>query len=352
MSLEAHLTIDLAAIASNWRALDALSPPEVETAAAVKADAYGLGIAEVAPVLAKAGAKTFFVALPREGIELRTVLGDAPVIYILGGYRPEDRAAFESATLRPVLNSLRQVRDWFGAGPGSSAALQIDTGMNRLGLERAELESLGPLPQGVVLVMSHLACADDEMHGMNTAQRTAFEAMTAGMAVPRSLAATGGTLMGRAMHFDMVRPGIGLYGGAPFADAAPVLRLEAPIIQIRDVAAGEVVGYGATWRARRPSRIATLSVGYADGILRHAGGAGHATLAGRRLPYAGRVSMDLITLDVTHCPEAEEGAMVTLIGEGTALDTLAEAAGTIGYELLTRLGHRFARRYVHAEERP
>ncbi|MEL6775433.1 MAG: alanine racemase [Pseudomonadota bacterium] len=356
MSLEARLSVDLDAIAANWRALDALSADTVETAAVVKADAYGLGAAEVAPALAKAGAKTFFVALPREGVHLREILGPAPVIYILGGYRAEDRAHFEAATLRPVINSLAQGRAWFEGGPAGPAALQLDTGMNRLGLERAELAEVTPLPEGVCLIMSHLACADEPTHAMNAAQRAAFENMTGegeGFGRPRSLSATGGTLLGEGMHFDMVRPGIGLFGGLPFRDARPVVSLEAPIIQIRAVAPGEVVGYGATWRARRPARIATVSTGYADGLLRAAGGGqnggGHAMLAGRRLPYAGRVSMDLITLDVTHCPEAEEGAMVTLIGEGAPLDTIAAAAGTIGYEMLTSLGPRYARSYLGSQ---
>lgn len=348
MSLEARLTIDLAAIVANWRALDAMSAPAVETAAVVKADAYGLGAAAVGPALAKAGVKTFFVALPQEGVRLREILGRAATIYILGGYSAEHSEDFQTARLRPVLNSVAQGEAWFQGGPAGPAALQIDTGMNRLGLERRDLAALTPLPKGVKLVMSHLACSDDQTHAMNAAQRAAFEAMTADMDRPRSLAATGGVLLGPGMHFDLVRPGIGLFGGSPYAEATPVVRLEAPVIQVRDVAAGEVVGYGATWRARRPARIATVSTGYADGIIRAAGATGHAMMAGRRLNYAGRVSMDLITLDVTHCPEAEEGAMVTLIGEGTALDTVAAAAGTIGYELLTRLGARFERRYVRA----
>ncbi|MEM7527390.1 MAG: alanine racemase [Pseudomonadota bacterium] len=356
-SLEARLTIDLAAIVANWRALDARSAPEVETAAVLKADAYGLGAAEIAPALAAAGARTFFVALPREGVALRRVLdqagaGDA-TIYILGGYFEGDRRAFEDAMLRPVLNSLEQGEAWFRRGPGGAAAIQLDTGMNRLGMEAPEIAALGPLPEPVGLVMSHLACADTPGHDMNAGQRTAFASMAAalpdaGPALPRSLAATGGTLMGGAYHFDLTRPGIGLFGGLPFRDARPVVRLEAPIIQIREVATGEAVGYGASFRARRPTRIATISTGYADGLLRAAGGRAQAALAGRLLPFAGRVSMDVITLDVTHCPEAAAGAMVELIGPTMPLDTLAEAAGTIGYEILTSLGPRYRRRYLPA----
>ncbi|MEM7497459.1 MAG: alanine racemase [Pseudomonadota bacterium] len=360
-SLEARLIIDLGAIAANWRALDALSAPEVETAAVVKADAYGLGIAEVAPVLARAGARSFFVALPGEGIALRRTLegtgaADAP-IYILGGYFEGDSAAFADASLRPVLNSIEQGAAWFETGPGGPAALQLDSGMNRLGVEPSDLARLGPLPGGVELVMSHLACADVSGHPMNAQQRTGFAELTAGLlaTLPAGraapvliLAATGGTLLGAPFHFGMTRPGIGLFGGQPFGEATPVIRLEAPIIQVRDVAGGEAVGYGAAFRARGPRRIATISTGYADGLIRAAGGRASAALAGRMLPYAGRVSMDLVTLDVTHCPEAVAGAMVELIGPAVPLDTLADAAGTIGYEMLTSLGARYRRRYLPA----
>ncbi|MEO0822462.1 MAG: alanine racemase [Pseudomonadota bacterium] len=345
-TLEARLTVDLAAIAANWRALDALSAPEVETAAVVKADAYGLGAAAVAPVLAEAGARRFFVALPVEGLRLRDILGPEPEIYILGGYGAADRAAFERAALRPVINSLAQGNAWFEGGPAGPCALQLDSGMNRLGLERDELATVETLPEPVGFVMSHLACADEPAHGQNHAQLAAFENMTAGLDRPRSLAATGGTLMGAAFHHDLTRPGIGLYGGLPFADAAPVVRLDVPIIQIREVARGEPVGYGAAWTATRPSRIATLAIGYADGLIRAAGNRATAHLAGRALPYAGRVSMDLITLDVTDCPEAAEGAMVELLGPGCSVDRLATAAGTIGYEILTSLGARYARVYT------
>ncbi|MEM6679424.1 MAG: alanine racemase [Pseudomonadota bacterium] len=348
--MEGRLTIDLGAIAENWRALDARSSAEVETAAVIKADAYGLGAERVAPILAAAGARSFFVAQPSEGVALRAILGEGPTIYILGGYAPGHRTGFADAHLRPVLNSPRQLQDWL-AGPAGPAALQLDTGMNRLGCEPSELAALGPLPACITLVMSHLACADDWGHAMNAEQRTAFVAMVNGLTSEGadpvlSLGATGGILLGGAYHFGMVRPGIGLFGGAPFRDAQPVVRLEAPIIQIRDIAPGEAVGYGAAYRARRPMRIATVSTGYADGIIRAAGNRAAATLAGRSLSYAGRVSMDLITLDVTHCPEAEAGAMVELIGPGLPLDTLAEAAGTIGYEMLTSLGRRYARHYI------
>ncbi|MEO1468463.1 MAG: alanine racemase [Pseudomonadota bacterium] len=352
MSLAARLTIDLDAIAANWRALDALSGSGVETAAVVKADAYGLGAARVGPALAAAGARRFFVALPDEGVALRAHLDAAGhpglAIHILGGYVAPDREAFETAALSPVLNSTAQLAAWM-AGPAGPAALQIDTGMNRLGIEADALAALGPLPGAVRFVMSHLACADEPAHPQNAAQRTAFETLTAPLARPRSLAATGGTLMGGAWHYDMTRPGIGLYGGLPFAGARPVVRLEATVIQTRAVAPGEAVGYGATWQATRPSRIATVSTGYADGLIRAAGNGehapAHASHRGRLLPYAGRVSMDLITLDVTDAPEVVEGTRVDLLGPDITVDRLADACGTIGYEVLTSLGARYARHY-------
>lgn len=363
MSLTADLTIDLAALAENWRALDRLSGP-AETAAVVKADGYGCGIAEVGRALAKAGARSFFVAVPREGAALRAALGAGPVIYVLAGFpvaltearrRPPpahpdaggppelgEAALFAEAELRPVLNAPEQVAAW---GDRGAAALQLDTGMNRLGLEPSELGALG-VPGQAALLMSHLACADEPGHPQTAAQLTAFREMTAGLALPRSLSATGGILLGEGYRFDLVRPGIGLYGGLPFADARPVVRLALPILQIRDLAQGESVGYGATWRAARPSRIATLSGGYADGLHRALSGRARGGLGGQALPFAGRVSMDLIGLDVTDAPGARVGDFVEVLGTDQSVDDLAAAAGTIGYEMLTSLGARYHRRYL------
>ena len=232
--------------------------------------------------------------------------------------------------------------------------LQLDSGMNRLGLEAAELDALLDDPagfEGLELrhVMSHLACADEPAHPLNAAQRDAFAAMTDRAAfdgVPRSLAATGGVLLGAPWRFEMTRPGVGLYGGMPFAEARPVVRVETPIIQTRDVAAGEIVGYGAAYETRSPRRIATVAAGYADGWLRTSSAGFTAWIGATPLPSAGRVSMDLITLDVTDAPEAVEGAMVELLGERTRIDHVADAAGTIGYEILTSLGARYQRVYT------
>jgi alanine racemase len=350
VSLAGQLTIDLDAITANWRALDALSAPNVETTAVVKADAYGCGATQVAPALAKAGCRTFFVALPSEGVILRQAIGPAPTIYILGGFAPpDDPVHYQNHTLRPILNSATQATAWFNAHPNAPCAIQLDTGMNRLGMEADGLASLGPLPASVQMVMSHLACADDPSHPQNPAQYAEFTGLTESLPdIPRSLAATAGILLGPDYHFHMTRPGIGLYGGWPFTAARPVVSLHLPIIQVRDVAPGETVGYAATWRATRPSRIATLSSGYADGLIRAMGGGAVGYLDGHPLPFAGRVSMDLINIDVTDCPGARPGAMIELLGPHQSIDDLAKSAGSIGHEILTSLGSRYRRRYTIA----
>ncbi|WP_316014585.1 alanine racemase [Roseobacter sp. HKCCA0434] len=332
--MQAELTIDLGAIRANWRALDRAP----ETGAVVKADAYGLGLAPVARALAEEGARSFFVAQVEEGVALRGILGQRPEIYVFSGLMAQaDMPLFQEAALIPCLNSIEQARAWAG-GP---FALQYDTGMNRLGLEAADLAALPDLGEPR-LVMSHLACADESGHPMNAAQLAAFcEMAPVGR---RSLSATGGVLMGPDYAFDLTRPGIGLYGGMPFAQARPVVRLSLPVIQVRDVAPGEVVGYGGTWTAERPSRIATVSAGYADGLIRAMGGRARLWAGDQPCPLAGRVSMDLLTVDVTDIGEVP--THLDILGPHQGIDALAEAAGTIGYEILTSLGHRYDRKYT------
>ena len=215
--------------------------------------------------------------------------------------------------------------------------------MNRLGMEPAEWAALRDivLPQNPVLLMSHLACADEAAHPMNAAQLKTFHEMTEGTGIPRSLAATGGILLGQEYHFDLTRPGVGLYGGEPFFDSHPVVRLDVPVIQIRDLDPGETVGYGNTWTAERLSRIATISAGYADGLIRAMGPHAQLFAGDRACPVVGRVSMDLITVDVTDVPGAPE--TLSLLNDIQGVDDLAEAAGTIGYEILTSLGARYKR---------
>lgn len=345
MSLRARLTVDLDAIVSNWRALDALTAPGCETAAVVKADGYGCGAAEVGLALARAGVRTFFVAVALEGERLRGAVGPGPVVYVLGGYARETMARYIASDLRPVLNSAEQARAWFADRPGAPAAVQLDTGMNRLGMEADEFAGVGPPPDAAVLVMSHMGCADQPGHPLNGRQLAEFRRLTDGLGRPRSLSATAGMLLDPGYHFDMTRPGIGLYGGWPFTAAQPVVRLEAPVIQVRDLAPGECVGYAASWAAARPSRIATIGLGYADGLIRAAGQRGTARIGGRTVPFAGRVSMDLITLDVTDVACAP-GDMVELLGPEQGIDAVAGMAGTIGHEVLTSLGGRFRREYI------
>lgn len=337
------LTIDLDAIAANWVALDRLSVDVVETGAVVKADAYGLGATRVARALRAAGARRFFVAVASEAVTVRAAVGPEPEIFVFAGYTPGDAEALRRTEFRPLLNSPRQVSAFLAEHPRSPCGLQLDSGMNRLGLEPEELETLDFGPLDLRLVMSHLACADDPEHPGNAAQLGAFRAMTTGFAPGLlSLAATGGVLLGEEYHFAVTRPGVGLYGGLPFADARPVVRLAVPVLQVRDVNVGESVGYGAAWVATRPSRIATLAVGYADGLVRALSGAVfHAD--GVACPVVGRVSMDLVTVDVTDL-RLEPDAMEVL-GPDQGVDALAAAAGTIGYEVLTALGSRYERVY-------
>ncbi|MEL7100742.1 MAG: alanine racemase [Pseudomonadota bacterium] len=337
-----HLTIDLSALQRNWRDLDALT--DCETAAVVKADGYGLGTAVAGTALAAAGARRFFVAVAEEGVTLRAALGQGPEIFVFSGHMDGDADAIAGAALIPMLNSVDQMLRHVEALPGTPFGIQLDTGMNRLGMEPAEWQALRSIAvaQNPRLIISHLACADTPDHPMNAQQLRVFREQTDGLDIPRSLAATGGILLGPDYHFELTRPGIGLYGGLPFIDANPVVTLALPVIQVRDLLEGETVGYGNTWTAQRPSRIATVSGGYADGLIRAMGPNAHLHgRAGYRVPVVGRVSMDLITADVTDL--AEDPETLELFGAHQSVDTVAKAAGTIGYEILTSLGARYAR---------
>ncbi|WP_420394859.1 alanine racemase [Nioella sp.] len=337
------LYIDLDALAANWAALDAKT--NVETAAVVKADGYGLCADKVALRLARAGVRRFFVATAEEGASLRAALGDGTEINVFSGHMAGDTALIRDAGLIPMLNCGEQVARHMSALPGAAYGVQLDSGMNRLGMEptdwatlRSDLET-GPL----TLVMSHLACADEPDHPQNAAQLACFTEITQGVTAPRSLAATGGTLLGPAYHFDLCRPGVGLYGGFPFADARPVVRLSLPVIQVRDVEAGESVGYGAGWVADAPAKIATLSAGYADGLIRYMSDKALLWAGDTPCKLAGRVSMDLLTVDVSALDVVPDH--LDILGPHQTVDQLADEAATIGYEILTSLGPRYARRY-------
>ncbi|GGH57466.1 alanine racemase [Frigidibacter albus] len=341
----ATLEIDLDAVIANWRALDRMSGPGVDTGAVVKADAYGLGAGPVALALARAGARRFFVAQAEEGAALRKTLGPGPEISVFSGHMAGDAAMMAQAELTPMLNSVEQLTRHFEALPGHSFGVQLDTGMNRLGMESAEWEAVAGivLAAGPSLLMSHLACSDDPSDPMNPEQLHEFIRLTEDTGVPRSLSATGGILLGPDYHFEVTRPGIGLHGCAPYQAGQQAVRLSLPVVQWRDVAAGERVGYANGFVADQPTRIATVAAGYADGLPRTL--SGRATLwdGDTPCPLVGRVSMDLITVDVSHLPEVPEA--LDILGPMQGADDLAAVGGTIGYEILTGLGARYARRY-------
>jgi alanine racemase len=349
----AILTIDLGAVAGNYRRLKKRVAPGVAVAAVVKADAYGLGIGAVAPALARAGCTQFFVATLDEGLVLRKILPRARIA-VFDGVSRDGLGDFARAKLDPALNDAGQVALWASAGRGRPAILHIDTGMERLGLSRAELARLARSDNltrlNLAAAMSHLACADEPGHPKNPEQLARFrDALRLLPKVPASLASSSAIFLGPEYHYDMVRPGAALFGINPLPGQpnpmAPVVALKAKILQVRDVDAGETVGYGATHRMQRPSRIATVAVGYADGWLRSASDRGSAAIAGRRVPVVGRISMDLLTLDVTGIGTVRPGAYVDLLDRARGIDAAADEAGTIGYEMLTLLGRRYARVY-------
>jgi alanine racemase len=339
------LSIDLDAIAANWRALDRMSAAGTQTGAVVKADAYGLGAGRIARALAQAGARRFFVAVAEEGAALRQALGEGPQICVFSGHMAGDTDMIGDLGLTPMLNAIDQITRHLEALPGHPFGIQLDTGMNRLGMEPGEWEAVAGfvLEAGPELLMSHLACADEPDHPMNAAQLETFVALTEGCGVPRSLSATGGILLGPKYHFDLTRPGIGLYGGLPFEDSTRAVALSLPVVQIRELAPGETAGYACAWTAEVPSRIATVSGGYADGLIRSLSNNAVLWHGNEPCPLVGRVSMDLITVDITHLPD--DPRTLDILGPHQTVDDLAGSAGTIGYEILTSLGPRYGRRY-------
>jgi alanine racemase len=323
---------------ANWRFFKQRAP-SAAAAAVVKADGYGLGAELAARALAGAGARVFFTATSGEALAVRRVLGEGPQILVLNGPSADDVDVFWQARLTPVLNSLAQITLWNTRGP---AALHIDTGMNRLGIGPEELAqaAVALKDASLVLVMSHLACGSQLDHPMNETQHQRFvDAASLFPKAPLSLAATAGALMDAKYHFDLIRPGVGLYGSGALDSGNPALQaaatIEAPILQVRDVEAGETFGYGATFTAAKKMRAATIALGYADGFLRSLSGRGYGFVGGAKRPILGRVSMDLIIIDVTGCAEAAPGVMVEFLGANAPLDEVAALAGTAPYEILT-----------------
>ncbi len=363
----AVLTIKLDALRGNWAMLNRASG-KAECAGVIKADAYGLGLDEITSALKAEGCRTFFGATLNEARRVRAVDPGA-IVYVLDGLLPAAAANYVGFDLRPCLGSIAEIAEYaaYGRAIGRRlcAAIHVDTGMNRLGLPPYEVEALAAQPDllsqiDCTLVMSHLACADDPQNPMNARQRTLFDRLRAMLPpAPASLANSGGVFLGPEFHYDLVRPGIALYGGRAL-DSRPnamnwVVQLQARILQVREVSAGETVGYGATFHADRTLRVATIASGYADGFLRAisrpdraAGAVGY--IGPHAVPVVGRVSMDLITVDVTDVPKdaAVRGAWVEVLGARTTIDDLTDRAGTIGYELLTRLGRRVHRVYTQS----
>lgn len=358
--LAACLTIDLGALANNWRQLNQ-RVGAAECGGVVKADAYGLGAERVGPALWAAGCRTFFVAVASEGQRLRATLPDAD-IHVLGGLHTGAEKTFFDAKLTPVLNSLSDAKAWRDAcarrNTAKPADLHIDTGMARLGLDPAEAQQVADDPAlldgiDIDVVLTHLACAETPDDPLNRQQRERFNAARASVRARRaSLANSSGIFLGADFHADLARPGVALYGANPTPGhpnpMTQVVRLQGKILQVRRVDPPGTVGYGATHRVEGSRRIATVGVGYADGYLRSISNAGYCGLGGQRVPVVGRVSMDLITIDVTDVAEsdAHAGAFVDLIGPEWDIDAVAGTAGTIGYEVLTSLGARFDRVYV------
>ncbi len=357
------LTVDLDAIVANWRKLEKAAVP-AECAAVIKADAYGCGVDPVARALAAAGCKTFFVATVDEARAARAAMPSA-TIYALDGIFQNCGDAFAKIDCKPVIGDLNELAEWDvfcrRSGWAGGAAIHIDTGMNRLGLTINEAQGIVPRinagDHGITLVMSHLACAEALNHPLNAKQLATFrEIVSLFTGVPASLSNSSGIFLSPQFQFDLVRPGAALYGINPTPEAdnpmQPVVDLKARIVRIRNVERGDSVGYGGTWTARRPTRLAIVSAGYADGYFRAAGSndgtrGAEVVVAGKRCPIAGRVSMDLIAVDITDLEKnaVRRGHMATLIGDGITVDELAHHFGTIGYEVLTSLGPRYARVY-------
>ncbi len=364
----AALCIDLKILQDNWRKLDKRAR-KAACGAAVKADAYGIGVEQVTRALWQAGCRHFFVALPHEGIELRYIVPEAK-IYVLSGVLPGQAELYGENSLIPVVASLQQMREWSQYCRQCHAKLatgiHLDTGINRLGFSEAELAILAKDKATLNsfkldLVMSHLACGDDPANPMNEMQRQKFDHMRAMLPeAPASLANSPGTFLGDEFAYDIVRPGIALYGGNPFATRgnpmSPVVHLYAQVLQVRELNEGETVGYGATWKARKRSRVGVLGIGYRDGILRSLSwpandGPAQVFIAGHFVPIIGRISMDLITIDLTEIPadKAVVGQKVEIMGDNITIDDMAKWAGTIPYEIITSLGSRYALVYSPLE---
>ncbi len=353
------LTIDLDALVGNWRSLAARVAPAA-CAGIVKADGYGLGAGAVGRALYRAGCRNFFVARLNEGIELRDYVGEDALVCVLDGLGAGEAPMFRRRDLTPSLNDPGQISAWAAAardaGEKLKAIVHFDTGMSRLGLSPREADALIADPSALAgldlrYVMSHLVSSEERNNPLNVAQLERFKRIRAAFPAARaSFANSSGVFLGAGYHFDLARPGCAVYGINPTPGfenpVRAVARLEARVLQVREIDHPQTVGYGATWQATRTTKVATIACGYADGWLRSLSGRGAAYVGQTQVPFLGRVSMDLITLDVSAVPDASPGQMVELLGSRMTVDEVADRAGTNGYEVLTRLGRRFARTYL------
>ncbi len=355
-----YLTIDLAALARNYERLAAEVAP-ARAAAVVKADAYGLGADRVATKLYAHGCRHFFVAQFKEALHLRPLLAADAMIYVLNGLQPGNEATCAQEGIVPVINSLEQWQQWARAAHAVHhalpAVLQFDTGMSRLGVPPEERAALADLVRaengiGVLFIMSHLACADDADSNQNGGQLAEMSRIGAEFPrLPVCFANSGGIFLGKPYHGVIARPGIALYGGPPTACRAnpmePVVRLDVAVVQTRIVPGGTRVGYGGAHVTTSETRLATIAAGYADGLPRSLSDRGAVYCDDIRLPIVGRVSMDSITIDISALPEGrfKLGSLVEVLGPNQTLEDVARDAGTICYEILTSLGHRYERQY-------
>jgi alanine racemase len=349
-----RLTVDLDALVANYRRLVAAARPAA-TAAVVKADAYGLGLHPVARALLAAGCETFFVATAAEGIQLRHAAPHAEV-FVFAGPMPDDLDLYVRHALTPVINRHDQLASWT-AQRHRPIALQVDTGMNRLGLA-PDLVPEAVAGFRVSLLLTHLACADEPENPLNAVQLDRFAGVSARFpGIRTSIANSAALLAGPRFRGDLCRPGIALYGGNPFIDRPNPMRavasLEGRVLQLRRVDAGDSVGYGATHRADGERTLAVIGLGYADGLPRRLSNCGEVAIGGVRAPIVGRISMDLTTIDVTDLPcPVEVGTWVQFFGDGVGIDEVAARVGTISYELLTHLGRRLDRQYLAPDSSP
>ncbi|NKD76771.1 alanine racemase [Haematospirillum sp. H1815] len=346
------LTIDVSAVVRNWDTMRRRMGNGRDCGAVVKADCYGLGATQIAPALARRGCRVFFVAMPGEGIALRRVLPDPDVaIHVLTGPL-DDGTELTAHHLTPVLNTPEQLADWQTHAPGRPFTLHVDTGMNRLGMP---LSAFMALPDSCTpaVVMSHLACADEPGHPLNALQQDRFATARARFpGAVASLSNSAGMFRGDDFLFDLGRPGIALYGGNPVPGQSnpmhPVVRLDLRVLQVREIDTAGTVGYGATRPVTPGMRLAIVAAGYADGLLRTLGDQGSGTIHGARVPILGRVSMDLITFDISALPagSVHPGDYVTVLDAHHGIDSLAAEAGTLGYEILTGLSGRYTRTWT------